>query len=95
MAFVAATPTDGELLHAFGTGDHQLPEVDGRVLAKALCGLRRGVGFVLTGDQFEDVLERRHCVRCVRAIALSRAVSDDERDDIQRAYREGTLRLAS
>lgn len=95
MSFVAARPSNGELLHAIEIGKDAPAQVDGHVIGRAACGLRRGTGFILTGEQFEDVLDRPHCARCVRAIALSKATTDDERSAVEIAYRTGTLRIAS
>lgn len=98
---IAVTPSNGSLVHAIRVNDGQSPTViDGRIIQPAACNLRRGVGFVpVTIDgksqKFQTVADTRaHCLRCVRAIALDSASSDEERVEVDRAYRAGELRIA-
>lgn len=98
MKYIAVTPSNGTLIHALDVSGGEPSKIDGHYIAKAACGLRRGIGFDPAGGEVKDFHEaagNAPCLRCVKAVSLSDANSEEERALIERSYRDGTLRLAA
>lgn len=99
MSFIAVTPAGGTLIHAFPVVEDRAPdEMGGFLIGRSACNLRKSIGFERVGgtDQpFESEPDRLHCLRCVRAVALEKASTDAEREQIERDFRAGKLGLAS